>query len=591
MTTEEINLFIKNYTQDYKLKTAIMLNGPWGSGKSYYIENNLTPFLKKECGYNVVKVSVYGMKDLAELTKQIYYEIRLKKLKKKKEILSGGKIIVKGLLSGVSSFFNVHLKIDDKDLQQLYSSIDLNNKLLVIEDLERTDINLVKLLGFINNLTEQDNAKVLIIANENEILKQTVVFNNETKKFEQHFSENAENYLHIKEKTISDTLYFSLDYNNAILNIVGSFKCPMLIRQFSDYDFKKLIFEKIKSSQHENLRTVIFTFQKFVDISKYLPLDIADEIVMDIIAHLFDICIELKKGKLDKTDLDIISNINEKYKSTEYYFIAQYILYQILNKESINNDLKNIEDALKIKKENSFDPDIEKLQNFICYDDNEVLKSIKSIELKLENNDLSYFNYNTLASYIIFLSSYLEFDSNKIKKLMLENLSKCKNPEIIKFGFLVGIQQVNDIKEKEYIEFKNKMVTAVNETKDINIGFELNNCINDSKQFREFCYKNSERFINEHKFFIYLDVQNFVDKINNSSPNDITMFRYSMGAVYRFSNIADYFQNDIPKLVDCIEKLKMLDFKSYSEIKKLVLSWFINDLEKYTKNLGYDINK
>lgn len=55
----------------------------------------------------------------------------------------------------------------------LYSSVDLSSKLLVFEDLERSNIDLIKLLGYVNNLVERDGVKVLLVANENEILNKT----------------------------------------------------------------------------------------------------------------------------------------------------------------------------------------------------------------------------------------------------------------------------------------------------------------------------------------------------------------------------------------------------------------------------------
>ena len=46
MTIDECNLYIKNYLKNDKTRSAIMLTAPWGTGKSYYIENNLKNFLK-----------------------------------------------------------------------------------------------------------------------------------------------------------------------------------------------------------------------------------------------------------------------------------------------------------------------------------------------------------------------------------------------------------------------------------------------------------------------------------------------------------------------------------------------------------------
>lgn len=51
MQASEVNEYILHYVQKDKTRMAIMLTGEWGSGKTYYIENELTHFLKnKTCG-------------------------------------------------------------------------------------------------------------------------------------------------------------------------------------------------------------------------------------------------------------------------------------------------------------------------------------------------------------------------------------------------------------------------------------------------------------------------------------------------------------------------------------------------------------
>ena len=48
MKAVELNSYIKRYLEEDKTHTAIMLTGEWGSGKTYYVENILVPFLQRE---------------------------------------------------------------------------------------------------------------------------------------------------------------------------------------------------------------------------------------------------------------------------------------------------------------------------------------------------------------------------------------------------------------------------------------------------------------------------------------------------------------------------------------------------------------
>ena len=47
MTHQYLNPYILHYLTEDKTKSAIMLTAPWGSGKSFYIQNELKPF--SEC--------------------------------------------------------------------------------------------------------------------------------------------------------------------------------------------------------------------------------------------------------------------------------------------------------------------------------------------------------------------------------------------------------------------------------------------------------------------------------------------------------------------------------------------------------------
>ena len=74
---EELNSFVFDYLTNDKTNAALLLDGEWGTGKTYYIKNALIPFLeakKKQVGY----VSLYGVEGTESLSKNIFTESRLK---------------------------------------------------------------------------------------------------------------------------------------------------------------------------------------------------------------------------------------------------------------------------------------------------------------------------------------------------------------------------------------------------------------------------------------------------------------------------------------------------------------------------------
>ena len=47
MTYQDLNQYILHYLTEDKTQSAVMLTAPWGTGKSFYIQNELKPFLEK----------------------------------------------------------------------------------------------------------------------------------------------------------------------------------------------------------------------------------------------------------------------------------------------------------------------------------------------------------------------------------------------------------------------------------------------------------------------------------------------------------------------------------------------------------------
>ena len=110
--------------------------------------------------------------------------------------------------------------------------MDLTGKLIILEDLERSGIDILEVLGYVNNLVEQDGVKVLLVANESEI-KQYVPIIAETKEQQniadlldrvtdhenRKYTETTQKYLETKEKTVSDTIIFEGNFGEAAKQI------------------------------------------------------------------------------------------------------------------------------------------------------------------------------------------------------------------------------------------------------------------------------------------------------------------------------------------------------------------------------------
>lgn len=347
MTTTELNKYIKHYLEKDKTHTAVMLTGEWGSGKTYYVENVLAPFLQEDGKNRCVVISLYGLETISDISKSIYMELRMKALDKESEVWSAGKLIAKTVVKGAAGLFGIDVSMSEDDLQKLYSSVDLSGKLLVFEDLERSGIEVVKLLGYVNNLVERDGIKVLLVANENEILRkapETFNFNftklrpdqsqgKEEEKTGESISECVQNYLKIKEKTISDTIYFESDYCEAVKNIVHTFYNPKLQEIVGD-DAEQIegLAAMVKGSCHKNFRTFIFATQKTVDIFERLDGDFDKDFLECIYCGIIHFSAKVKAGEFPEWQgTECLSTILGTNWYPLFKFCYDYIRWQKLD--------------------------------------------------------------------------------------------------------------------------------------------------------------------------------------------------------------------------------------------------------------------
>lgn len=172
LSDQEICRVIRDYVHENIYQYAIMLDGEWGCGKSWFVKNKVKPMFHedRECGtYKYVYVSLYGVASVEALGKTVtgaYFAAIAPCEQKVLDILSAfgaplseeipyvGKTVSVGIKQAVASFGR---KI-----------VDLKSCFFVFDDLERCCMPVTEVLGYINRLIETEECKVLVIANEKE---------------------------------------------------------------------------------------------------------------------------------------------------------------------------------------------------------------------------------------------------------------------------------------------------------------------------------------------------------------------------------------------------------------------------------------
>lgn len=585
MTTTELNQYIKHYIEKDKTKSAIMLSAPWGTGKSYYIQNILIPFLEKDNGKRCIVVSLYGLKDIKEISKSIFLEAKAKLLSKQGTGLATGKLVAKTVIKGVASFFGIDLNMDEDDLNKIYESIDLSDKLIVLEDLERSNIGIIELLGYVNSLVEQDGVKVLLVANELEIKKYNEIIVKDDKGKEKKIkvlTDESKQYFRTKEKTVSDTIIFYSSNVKAIDNIMVSFNyryfnCFLKCKNeftgdslISDEIEKAIMFDNNVLSQ--NLRSFIFACQKTSDIFDKITFT-ADIYFLKTI-FMGNVAFVLKRK--DNDDIywlekeNISSNIGT-YKYPLYKFSYDYICNQYFDLQAIKdaNDFYCKQKEFE-KNQNELEQYFDVIYSYYLESEKKILASIECIAKELESSTIIPFNeYRKLANYLIAIKHDLNCDElvNRCKKAMINNVEKIDS-EIIDYTiFHSGIQLETEDAYNEFSEFKNELDDKFkkNNLNLLDYDYSLDNLESFCNKIR----KERDSFINKRCFAKKLDNEKLIALLKKCSANQISDIRNIFQTVYSFSNINEVFSDDKESLIDLRNRVEGINNTNIDSFDKI----------------------
>ena len=166
---EKINAILMDYVQNDKTHQAILIDGEWGSGKTFFIQNVFMENYKKlQQPKKLYYLSLYGVKDF----KQIENDLREKMLEN--YIATNVHVDAAKAVRYIPKLASVILQkagigSEDKIKEIVDEFQPITDMILIFDDLERCNININELLGYINNLVEHNSVKAIILANEREI--------------------------------------------------------------------------------------------------------------------------------------------------------------------------------------------------------------------------------------------------------------------------------------------------------------------------------------------------------------------------------------------------------------------------------------
>lgn len=590
---------IENYI-DNKDPYALQIDGEWGSGKTFFINE----FSKTTQKAKVIYFSIYGYDDFQNLKTELLSQIATE-LDQSSIIKKGNKILSTFKLFNINSNFVLNsIVLSDIALKKAIQHIlEKNNEtiVVVIDDLERLSekIELQDFLGFIiNDIIEKFKFKVLIISNE--------------AKMKSHNNE----FLKIKEKIISKTVEFSRD--EVILKEILQ---EIIKSDFLNENLNWIIdiFSIFDNLCKINLRTVFsiidnfeFVEQKFKEHPSDLDERYCNEFLKSVFLNIYVLTTELKSGNikneqihiLKKHDFDRFFYINGKLdiENCWHYLINKYHGksklfddYIIYSNSIMSYVISGIwyDDNYRNKWYECFYPDgniedYEKLSNFYNYSESELVKIQERLLRECYESDITYnkviniyrrLSYFETINLLLIEKSKLDDLIVRITELLSDNdlsiqeISSLENSFIFDPPSNTGFKKLKEV-VKEKIAFTYSVRTLDLIEAIFNEDYKKEKSIID--------HTNSE----EIRVFQSIISNNLIStKITSKNNKAYSLATFIDREYLRVSNSKDYHQDeiqDVKQMIVEINELFMPD--KLDKVDRFKINYLLNKLDKLLKH-------
>lgn len=269
---------------------AVMLKGKWGCGKTWFIKNYCEKLKQNNKKY--LYISLYGITTYSEIEnlffQQLHPVLSSKGMALVGEILKGAlKATVKVDLDGDNKpDASLNSQVPDINLPEYLTSADGN--ILIFDDLERCCIKRQDILGYINHFVEHQGFKVIIIANEDDIISK---------------DKSETLYVNIKEKLIGKTFEIMSDIDEGLNHFITLLEKDET-KKFTQFKID-IIKESYLASGYQNLRQLKQSLWDFERLYSAFPEDIIsnDEFCENFLQLFLVFSFEIKSGSILPTEL------------------------------------------------------------------------------------------------------------------------------------------------------------------------------------------------------------------------------------------------------------------------------------------------
>jgi hypothetical protein len=647
MDKKQILQSVVSVINDPNFNQAVLIDGEWGSGKTYFIRNELKSVLEgKDSSYKLLKTykvgyfSMYGVTDVDELKSRILMFILLSKNKIKKIDEDSS-----SRYYNITSVLLKTMQLDIKSIPSMFRGVDSSDHILIFDDLERCSLPVNQMLGFINSFSEHTQTKVIVVSNQKEVGliidgtdlpdKYAVVLNdkliiqndnngkkeNENKKTagtftieeldirtKALFSRNTE-YERVKEKLIGLTIRFIPDLDEIFDSLIGriEYQNTQVLK-----DNKKLILDNFANEKCINIRTLAFCISIISEIMKFIKNDFGDseffsEIVKNVIEYTSYLSIKLKSGSFTTVEWEgnttfvrskLFSTDEVDFSNGRYVYIFKFVddfaQYRSTDAVEINQTLTQFIDMRKrINKSFAETQSLSliKLQNFFDYDDHQITKYLEELKKEIGNGKYDVGEYQRIISILAFIKeSAFSVSMDDYIDLMTKNIYEGGVDSASRFGIWHSLDTHDD---KNAIYYK-KIGEAINRIKISNLICGLNGCLESvdwGDKIENFVQKHREDFLNQNRFLsLFESVLAISNHVKESNSKQIRSLHHAIENVYSFSNLRDFFIPDQIFVSELLSELKQLEFGDNLNTKKVALKYLIIKLEWINLKLATSTN-
>ncbi|WP_299232409.1 P-loop NTPase fold protein [uncultured Halomonas sp.] len=269
------NQHVKEYLTYYTFfphppRYAVLLNGPWGIGKTYLLKEFLDALPSK--GIKYIYLSLYGLTTLDEID-DVLFRAMYPVFENKGVKITGRAV------KALGKYFNINIDLEAKELLD-----KANAEIFVFDDLERCNIPVNMTLGYINEFVEHEGRKTIIICNEEEV-------------------KDKADYARVREKLIGKTLEVQSALEQALSAFLELVEDDQA-REFmvSQVDDISIIYHQSELHNLRVLQQTIWDFERF-----YTALEDNhrnnSHAMTALLRMLFALSFELKTGRLTARDL------------------------------------------------------------------------------------------------------------------------------------------------------------------------------------------------------------------------------------------------------------------------------------------------